>query len=809
MFKRLIDLTLSIFGILIVLPLFPIVALIIKLDSRGPIFYLCDRVGKDGKLFRMFKFRTMYTTPINVGPNICPEGDPRITSAGRVLRRTKINEFPQLINILKGEMSFVGPRPEALDLAALYPPQARAIFNVKPGLVGPNQIIGRNEEEWYPVGVEPQKYYIEVILPKKLPIDLEYIKNPSAYIDFKYIILGGKETICKLISWNLILRNKSQIYLLAADIFLINISALIAYSSFLNSEILSLTKCFLLLLSVVTIRTLCFLRFGLYSTLIRYLSFHDVISILKGSTFGSLIIIFISFMFDFSKPSNITFLSEWILLIVMMSLMRTFLRFYWDWNLRSKGKKSKRVLIFGAGDAGALAHRSLATEKTTTFEVIGFLDDDPKKIHKSLYGLKVLGGRYNLDAIVKLYQIDMVFLAMPRALFPEIVKIVSLCKKAGIPYAIFPTLQSPPTSLSISSTSKQLSELFITDPINLDEIELESILKNSTILITGSCNELIIELCQQVLRYSPKHIVIIDQYESQLNELVSRLRNMAKPNIIKPILCGTISNRKISDVFREFQPEITFHTSTRKYRSSFEIPIEDVLRSNYISTFEIAKYASKFNCKYFVMLSSLEAPKNQNPVFDSLRAAEISLQQFFSTQNTKLAIIRLCDIVENRGSIVSLFKSQIENLEPVSIPNPNSSCFIISKYSAARFIMQSLLKLKLCNANVIVDSVPGIPILLIELARKIITLNGLTMNSDISIDFYQDLSENEIDASFSTEDPEYQTNTDIYTNQISSDNNASISNEVSDAINYLLNMTEPDLEYSAWKEYTNKVLSVD
>jgi FlaA1/EpsC-like NDP-sugar epimerase len=340
-------------------------------------------------------------------------------------------------------------------------------------------------------------------------------------------------------------------------------------------------------------------------------------------------------------------------------------------------------------------------------------------------------------------------------------------------------------------------------------MELESILKDSTILITGSCNELIIELCQQILRYSPKQIVIIDRYESQLNELVSRLRNMVKPNIIKPILCGTISNRKISDVFREFQPEITFHTSTRKYRPAFEIPIEDVLRSNYISTFEIAKYASKFNCKYFVMLSSLEVSKHQSPVFDSLRAAEISLQQFFSTQNTKLAIIRLCDIVENRGSIVSLFKSQIENLEPISIPNPNSSCSILSKYSAVRFIMQNLLKLKFCNTNTILNSAPGIPILLVEPAKKIMTLNGLTIDSDITIDFYQDSYENETNASFLTEDQLYQTNIDIDTNQSSSDNNAFISNEISDAINYLLNMQESDLEYSAWKDYTNKVLSMN
>src|SRR5262245_50371035 len=199
MIKRGIDLVLGCIGVLLVLPFFPLIGLLIKLNSRGPVFYCCARVGKDGTLFQMYKFRTMYETSLPVGASVSPEGDPRVTSFGRFLRRTKINELPQLLNILKGEMTFVGPRPEAPDLAALYPPYARAIFTVTPGLVGPNQILGRNEEEWYPQDVDPQQYYIEEILPKKLPLDLEYVCHPSLVKDLQYLGLGIKETVCKAI----------------------------------------------------------------------------------------------------------------------------------------------------------------------------------------------------------------------------------------------------------------------------------------------------------------------------------------------------------------------------------------------------------------------------------------------------------------------------------------------------------------------------------------------------------------------------------------------------------------------------------
>src|SRR5512145_2340798 len=222
--KRCIDLALACIGLMLVLPLFPIIGLWIKLDSRGPVLYRCDRIGKDGKLFKMYKFRTMFEIPFAVGASVCPQDDPRVTRFGGILRRTKINELPQLLNIFKGEMTFVGPRPEAPDLAALYPEYARAIFTVTPGLVGPNQILGRNEEEWYPPGVDPQRYYIEDILPKKLPLDLAYVRQPSLVKDVHYLGLGLKETVCQAISWKLVLQNKSQLYLLGTDVLLTMVS---------------------------------------------------------------------------------------------------------------------------------------------------------------------------------------------------------------------------------------------------------------------------------------------------------------------------------------------------------------------------------------------------------------------------------------------------------------------------------------------------------------------------------------------------------------------------------------------------------
>ena len=171
----------------------------------------------------------MMEVPFKVGESVCAEFDPRVTAFGRFLRRTKMNELPQFVNLLKGDMTLVGPRPEAPDLAILYPEEAKKLFTVKPGLIGPATIRGRNEEECYPPGVDTKKFYIESILPDKLKLDLDYIDNPSFFKDFYFLFWGIKETISGTINEKHINDNRSQIYLMIIDLALMTFSFALAY----------------------------------------------------------------------------------------------------------------------------------------------------------------------------------------------------------------------------------------------------------------------------------------------------------------------------------------------------------------------------------------------------------------------------------------------------------------------------------------------------------------------------------------------------------------------------------------------------
>lgn len=186
MLKRAFDLTASLGGLILLSPLMLAVMLAVKLSSAGPIFHRASRVGRMGVPFTLYKFRSMIVNAEQQGPGITASGDKRITRLGKLLRRTKLDELPQLINVLRGEMSIVGPRPEDPRYVALYTPEQRAVLNVRPGITSLASVRYRNEEQAL-VGGDWEQTYIQKVMPEKLLIDLQYIQNANLWRDLGII----------------------------------------------------------------------------------------------------------------------------------------------------------------------------------------------------------------------------------------------------------------------------------------------------------------------------------------------------------------------------------------------------------------------------------------------------------------------------------------------------------------------------------------------------------------------------------------------------------------------------------------------
>lgn len=186
--KRIFDFTVSLIGIVIISPILLVISILIKLDSKGPILFKQIRVGKNGKPFKIFKFRTMVVDAEKKGMQITVGSDSRITKSGLVLRKTKLDELPQLFNVLTGEMSFVGPRPEVPRYVEMYDENQKSILKVRPGITDLASIKYRNENDLLAKSLDPEATYINEIMPKKIELNIEYLKNMSVLYDLKLII---------------------------------------------------------------------------------------------------------------------------------------------------------------------------------------------------------------------------------------------------------------------------------------------------------------------------------------------------------------------------------------------------------------------------------------------------------------------------------------------------------------------------------------------------------------------------------------------------------------------------------------------
>ena len=185
--KRLLDVTGAGLGLLALSPVFVAIALLIRLDSPGPVFFRQERVGRHGRPFLIYKFRSMRADAPRLGGQLTVGRDPRITQVGAVLRQTKLDELPQLINVLRGEMSLVGPRPEVPKYVALYTPEERQVLSVRPGITDFASIEYRSESELLAKAPDPEKVYVQEIMPHKLRLNLEYLRQQSLALDLAII----------------------------------------------------------------------------------------------------------------------------------------------------------------------------------------------------------------------------------------------------------------------------------------------------------------------------------------------------------------------------------------------------------------------------------------------------------------------------------------------------------------------------------------------------------------------------------------------------------------------------------------------
>jgi lipopolysaccharide/colanic/teichoic acid biosynthesis glycosyltransferase len=442
MLKRTLDLLVATVGLIVLLPLLLVIALLIKIDSQGPVFFRQERIGLGGKPFRIFKFRSMITGAYKMGSRLTTKRDPRVTRVGQILRWFKIDELPQLINVVKGEMSLIGPRPEDPYFVRFYSERQRRVLSVRPGMVGPSQILGRDELESYPEGLkDTEGYYVEHILPEKLARDLEYVAHATFWGDMVLLARGIWATVRGAVKTKFLWRRRHRVALFFADCLLVIGSSYLAFM-IRNDFDWPLNPRFLLVPLLITLvaRAMALLYYGAYQGVFAYFGLWDLAAIFKAVTLSTVVSGGLTFFVGLQSFPRSVFVIDWAIILFMLAGVRYGLRGWVRQRGRQRGQRRHKALVVGAGVGGEQIARTLLEDPLCPYRPVGFIDELPERWGSLIHGVRVLGGATELPLAVSANRIQAVFVCMSDLSDHAAREVVDVCERAGVEYRIVPAL---------------------------------------------------------------------------------------------------------------------------------------------------------------------------------------------------------------------------------------------------------------------------------------------------------------------------------------------------------------------------------
>jgi len=759
MLKRIFDIVFSLILLVALSPIFLIVSILIKLDSKGPIFFKQKRVGLKEKIFIIYKFRTMSKDAPNQGPKLTMKNDNRITHFGSLLRWLKIDEFPQLINILKGDMSFVGPRPEISSVVHQYSKNYRKVLSIKPGVTGPGQISARDELSQYPDGVDTDDYYIKFILPEKIKNDLEYVNRHSFKNDIIFILKTIFITFIQVVKLDYVIRNKKRIYAFGLDIICSIISYCLAFLIRFEGGNLSLEdyNIFLYSLPILTLcRSISFLWLDVYRGLRIYTDVNNVLNIVKAVTLSSIVFVMATFLLDFRSYSRAIVLIDWMILIILILGVR-FRSKIFEKVQKTKISMGKPIMIVGAGNSGEILAKELE-RLPKKYNVVGFLDDDPQKLNMHIHGIPILGNLNNFSQIVKLEGIKEVFIAISTISRGKIKTLIRKCEEIGIGIKIIPSFGEAMNRISQFEKIRKIrvEDLLGRNTVNLDFSKINKFLSNKPILVTGAGGSIGSELCRQIAKFTPSAIFLLDKNENGLFFLDMELSEDYPEIKITPIVADVTDKVRMNRFFSNFKPDIVFHAAAHKHVPMMEKNPGEAFKNNVIGTVNVAQASEDFGVEKFVFISSDKAVNPTSVMGMTKRIGELYVHGLAQNRKTNYTAVRFGNVLGSSGSVVPVFRKQIERGGPVKITDPDIERYFMTTFEAAQLVIQAS---AIGKGGEIFVLKMGEPIKIVDLARDLISLYGLNPEKDIQIVFdglrpgekmYEELyiSQNELKSTF-------------------------------------------------------------
>ena len=476
--------------------------------------------------------------------------------------------------------------------------------------------------------------------------------------------------------------------------------------------------------------------FNLYWRDWEYASVYEVITVVKCVS-ATVIVSTISGIAFFDTKVTWQFLIVcWLLLVISIGgvrlSMRVFREFFADSSVM---ENAKPTLIVGAGAAGTLLVRQMLMHPAMRMDPIAFVDDDPEKLRKDIYGVRILGAIKDIERIVDTMGITKVVIAMPSLPIKKLNEVYDVARKTGAECVILPNIDDVMSgNLHVQQLRNvEIEDLLGRDPVHLDQTMIEKQLRGKKILVTGAGGSIGSEICRQVAKFKPKEIVILGHGENSIYQLNMELVGKYSQHFtITPVIADVQDRKRIFEVMDKYKPDVVYHAAAHKHVPLMELNPREAVKNNILGTRNVAEAASHARVKAFVMVSTDKAVNPPNIMGATKRLCEMIVQDMATrSEYTKFVAVRFGNVLGSRGSVIPLFKKQIAEGGPITVTHPDIVRYFMTIPEAAQLVIQAG---ALARGGEIFVLDMGQPVKIVDLAKNLIRLSGYD-EGDIEIKF--------------------------------------------------------------------------
>lgn len=473
---------------------------------------------------------------------------------------------------------------------------------------------------------------------------------------------------------------------------------------------------------------------GLFSGLWRYSSVSDIYRILRVNILASLLFMLaIGFYYSFNGFPRSIFILDYILSFGFVAGVRFTTRLFREQYRPLSRANGRRTIVIGAGEAGVMVLREAKRNAMAPIKIVGFVDDDRYKHNMHIQGIRVLGTCRDLVRIVQQYRIDEIIIAIPSANGKVIRGIIESCQIPGIKVKIVPGLQKILSGeLEVKPRNVHPEDLLGRETVNINTNDINNYLSKRIVLVTGAAGSIGASLCRQITTFNPKEIVLFDYNENDLYYLTLELTKKY-PHIKYKNIIGDIKDiGLLKHTFSLYKPEVVFHAAAHKHVPLMEENPVAAVKNNVIGSRNLVYAADHYQVKRFIFISTDKAVNPTNVMGMTKRVTEMILQAKAKRSKTKFMAVRFGNVLGSNGSVVPLFKKQIEEGGPVTLTHPDVMRYFMSITEASQLVLQAG-SMGQSGEIFILDM--GEQIKILDLARELIALYGLKPDEDIKIEF--------------------------------------------------------------------------